>query len=180
MKEKWAFLKNAGLFLVTLYIFALAETSFAISFSWSNWIPAPLTWVPFLVYLALFRKPFEGILSIYVTMLALSLLTIAPIGQLLLAGLVLFIFTQLVKARVFSPDIKYFMILSFIASFIVQITLWVGNFIYNKYNAGFPPIFFWIGQAFTTLLPSYLLFYVLRFLDQFTDKPVLTEASLES
>ena len=75
-------------------------------------LPAPLFWLNLVLYLVLFRKSFEGILTIYFVGLILRSFTALPLGMILISLLIIFGLVSFVKKRVFWPGSKYFFMAS--------------------------------------------------------------------
>jgi hypothetical protein len=169
---------NLTVFLLVTYALIILQASFR-PFADSRyffWMPATLNWLPVIVYLSLYRKPVEGILSSYFLLWCMTVLTISNVGFLWLTGLAIFIFCQAIKSRLFWNGSQYFCFLCFLSVFVAQITQFLGNLIFYDHLA-WPNVFIWILQAFVTLIPAWLCFYLLNWLDRITHKESLTEVA---
>lgn len=100
---------NLFLLLVILLLLAGFETSFW--FQFFSTIPAPMIWLNVMVYLALYRKPLRGILSIYLLSFALIGFTLIPLKMMWFPLMIVFFATHLVKSRVFWSGAGYFVIM---------------------------------------------------------------------
>ncbi len=155
-------------------------TLFACGFQTTFWfqlfgnIPSPLLWLNLFIYLILYRKSIEGILTIYGLCLILSPFTAMPISVLWVNLFIVFLLTTYVKKIVFWPSSKYFVI----ASFGVTLTFHLVYLISSRWLEINPaPISFFhrlLEVIFTTLtaIPIYSL---MVWLDRVTQKETLPE-----
>ncbi len=138
-------------------------------------LPAPLLWLNLVLYLILFRKPMEGILTIYLFGLFLRPFTAMPLGVLWLNLLAVFAVMSFVKKRVFWPSSRYFIMASLGMSvayhiFYLLISKW---FEINPATISFFHRFFEV--VFTTVAAA-PLYFVLSWVDRVTQKETLPES----
>lgn len=137
-------------------------------------LPAPLLWLNLALYLILYRKPMEGILTIYLLGLFLRPFTAMPLGVLWLTMLVIFSLMSFVKKRVFWPGTRYFML----ASIGIAVAYHLAYFFISKWFEVNPATFSFFHRFFEivfTALTSIPLFVVFSFLDRVTNKETLPE-----
>lgn len=138
-------------------------------------LPAPLMWLNLVLYLILYRRPLEAILTIYLIGLFLQPFTAMPLGVLWLTMLTLFLFMSFVKKRVFWPGSQYFLL----ASFGIGIGYHIAYFIISRWFEANPATFSFFHRfleiIFTTLTagPLYIVFATI---DRFTHKETLPES----
>ncbi len=82
----------------------------------------PILWLIWLVFIALYRKPFEALTILYVGGVVLSTYTIKPLGLLWLHILFLYVFIYLLKQRIFLHGSKYFLIVVCVVSVFYNIS----------------------------------------------------------
>lgn len=140
-------------------------------------MPSPINWLPVVVYLSLYRKPLEGILSTYFVLLfGLSILTIENSGLSLALGLSVFLLCQAIKSRVFWNGAHYFILLCFLSTLLLQFVKTIVNLVFFDHFA-LPNVFLWILQAGLTALPAWFCFHLLNWLDHLTHKESLAEVT---
>jgi hypothetical protein len=138
-------------------------------------LPAPLLWLNLVLYLILFRKPMEGILTIYLFGLFLRPFTAMPLGILWLNLLIVFMVMSFVKKRVFWPSSRYFitaslgMALCYHISYLL-ISRWFET---NPATVSFFHRFFEV--VFTTVSAA-PLYFILSWVDRVTHKETLPES----
>ncbi len=137
-------------------------------------LPAPLLWLNLVLYLILYRRPLEAILTIYFLALFLRPFTAMPLGVLWLSLLLVFVLVSFVKKRVFWPGSRYF----FIASIGISIAYHVVFFILSRWVEDNPATFSFFHRFFEvvfTALTSIPLFVVFSLMDRVTNKETLPE-----
>jgi len=102
---------NLAVIALTTLILSGLQTTFWFQIFGS--LPSPQLWLNLVLYLTLYRKPFEGILTIYLVGLILDPFTAMPLGVLWLNLLIIFALMSFVKKRVFWPSSRYFLMASF-------------------------------------------------------------------
>lgn len=137
-------------------------------------LPAPLLWLNLALYLILYRRPLEAILTIYLLALFLRPFTAMPLGVIWLTLFVVFAAVSFVKKRVFWPGTKYF----FIASLGASVTYHVSYFLISRWVDDNPATFSFFHRFFEvvfTALTSIPLFVVFSAVDRLTNKESLPE-----
>lgn len=137
-------------------------------------LPAPLLWLNLVLYLILYRKPFEAIMTIYFVALFLRPFTAMPLGVLWLTLLVIFAAMVFVKKRVFWPGTRYFAM----ASIGISITYHIAYFIISRWFETNPATFSFFHRFFEvvfTSLTSIPIFVILSTMDHWTHKESLPE-----
>lgn len=137
-------------------------------------LPAPLLWLNLVLYLILYRKPMEAILTIYLVGLFLRPFTAMPLGVLWLTCFVVFCLVGFVKKRVFWPGTRYF----FVASIGISISYHIAYFFISRWFETNPATFSFFHRFFEvvfTALTSVPLFVTFSFLDRVTNKETLPE-----
>jgi hypothetical protein len=138
-------------------------------------LPAPLLWLNLVLYLILYRKPMEGILSIYLLGLFLRPFTAMPLGILWLDLLAVFAVMSFIKKRVFWPSSRYFVMASFGIGLCYHLAYFLSShwFESNPATISFFHRFFEIIFTTVTSLPIYIS---LSWLDGITHKETLPES----
>lgn len=138
-------------------------------------LPAPLLWLNLVLYLILYRKPMEGILTIYLFGLFLRPFTAMPIGVLWLNLLVVFALMSFVKKRVFWPSSRYFVT----ASLGVAITYHLSYLLISRWfeiNSATVSFFHRFFEVVFTTVTAAPLYFVLSWVDRVTHKETLPES----
>lgn len=164
---------NLLLVVVIALVLSGAQTTFWFQIFGS--LPAPLMWLNLVLYLILYRKPIEAIMTIYLIGLFLRPFTAMPLGVLWLTLLILFLCMSFVKKRVFWPGSRYFLM----ASFGIAITYHISYFIISKWFETNPATFSFFHRFFEivftalTAIPLYIFFSAM---DRLTNKETLPES----
>lgn len=167
---KWISLNLIGMILITIMLTAIQTTLWFQVFSH---FPSPLLWLNVFLYIALYRKPIEGIIIIYILSWALSAFTAMPLGLLWLNSFIIFSIVNIIKSRFFWPDAKYFVIASLFSSLIYQVV----SFGTAAFFDGIIPAlnvqirFFEVLLTPITALP---IFIFLKQLDQWTRDDIMS------
>ena len=178
MRTAWLFSFNLILILVATFVLSILQSSFQplAGFSYLVWIPTPFYWLPVIVYLSLYRKPFEGIVTAYIIMAALINLTVTNSGLLLMLCLFTFATCQLIKSRVFWNGSRYFVLLCAISTLVVQTASFLLNWMFFDFIE-FPNILLWALKSLLTMIPAWFCFHLLNLIDHITHKEPLTEVT---
>lgn len=164
---------NLILILVVTLVLSGVQTTFWFQIFGS--LPAPLMWLNLVLYLVLYRKPLEAILTIYLIGLFLNPFTAMPLGVLWLTLFLLFVVTSFLKKRVFWPGSRYFLM----ASIAISIAYHVIYFIISKYFEPNPATFNFFHRFFEivfTALTSVPLYMFFTTIDRVTHKETLPES----
>jgi hypothetical protein len=138
-------------------------------------IPAPLLWLNLVLYLILYRKPMEGILTIYLFGLFLRPFTAMPLGVLWMNLLIIFGVMSFVKKRVFWPSFRYFVTASFGLSVCYHIVYLVISHWFEA-NPATVSFFHRIFEVIFTTVTAAPLYYILSWVDRVTHKETLPES----
>lgn len=163
--------------LILLLLTALALSGLQTTFWFQVFgsLPAPLLWLNLVLYLILYRKPFEGILTIYLIAIFLLPFTAMPLGVFSLSLLIIFLIMNFIKKRVFWPGPRYF----FIASVGIGICYHTSYFLVSKWFEANPATFSFFHRFFEivfTSLSSVPIYVSLSWLDHVTHKETLPES----
>ncbi|MEZ0392651.1 MAG: hypothetical protein ACAH59_10570 [Pseudobdellovibrionaceae bacterium] len=164
---------NLLLVLLMTLILCGAQTTFWFQIFGS--LPAPLLWLNLVLYLILYRKPLEGIATIYLVALFLRPFSAMPLGVLWLTLLIVFSVMSFVKKRVFWPGSRYFLM----ASFGIGICYHLAYFIISKWfesNPATVSLFHRFFEIVFTALTSIPLYIVFAWMDRMTNKETLPES----
>ena len=169
---RFNFLNLIFIILIALFLSGLQTTFW---FQIFGSLPAPQFWLNMILYLILFRKPIEGILTVYLVGLILNPFTAMPLGMIWATLLILFVCTSFVKKRLFWPGSRYFLM----ASFGMCLAYHVVYFVLSRWLEINPaPISFFhrfFEIVFTTLI-SVPMYMGLAAIDHLTSKEILPES----
>jgi len=170
-KARFNFLNLIMLIILALVLSGIQTTLW---FQIFGSLPAPLLWLNLVLYLILYRKQVEGILTIYFLALFLRPFTAMPIGMLWMTLLIVFALVSFVKTRVFWPGTRYFLIASFGTSVAYHLA-YLGISAWFEPNPATISFFHGFFEIIFTGLTSIPLFIVFSFLDRLTQKETLPE-----
>jgi hypothetical protein len=171
----WLRRNSLNLFLVLLTAFILSGFQTTFWFQMFGSLPSPLLWLDMVLYLILYRRRLEGILSIYAVGMVLNPFTAMPLGIIWLNLLVVFAVMTFFKKRVFWPSSRYF----FIASFGTALTWHISYFfVSHLFEANPATVFFFhrVAEIVFTGLISVPIFTLMSWLDRFSHKETLPES----
>lgn len=137
-------------------------------------LPSPLLWLNLVLYLILYRKSLEAILTVYGIGLLLQPFTAMPLGYLWLNLLIAFIVITFVKKRVFWTGSRYF----FLASIGIGLTYHLSYFLISQGLERNPAALNLVHRSFEiifTALASIPMYALLAWIDQITHKEILPE-----
>lgn len=109
------------------FLCLLAFAIFLSAFQTSIWpeiagsLPSPVFWLPLLIYYALYRRPLEGILFLYISAAFLCSFSSLTYGQFLLIMLLEYFLIRFIKSRIFWSGISYFALVSIGSVFFLQL-----------------------------------------------------------
>lgn len=179
MREKSLLISNF-LFILTLnYFFCIFQISPLFHGSFLSYIPEPPFWLPTLVYLSLYRKAFEGVISVYLIVYSIAPITIQSTGSLLFSSLLLFSFCQILKIRFFWPGVKYFMAVCSIATLVFHFSETATHFIFDDFYPSVTQALSWFIEAALVSGVGFVSYYTLGQIDRLTHKTPLTELGQE-
>ena len=162
--------------LILIFILTVLLSGFQTTFWFQIFgsLPAPLLWLNLVLYLILYRKSLEGILTIYGIGVLLHPYTAMPLGYLWLSLLIAFVVMTFVKKRVFWTGSRYFFMASIGIGFTYHITYF---FISRGFDTN-PAALNFFHRSFEivfTALASIPTYALLAWIDQVTHKEILPE-----
>lgn len=167
-------------FLFFLAIIALIGLQTTFWFQMFGNLPAPMLWLNIVLYLTLYRKPAEGLISIYALGLFLNPFTAMPLGIIWIMSLLLFGGMLSIKKRIFWPGSRYF----FAASAGMTLAYHILYFLVSRIVEPVPaPFHFFqrLSEVIFTPLTAIPIFTLLTAIDRWTNKETLPESgSLEA
>lgn len=169
---RYNFFNLFAVFLIALFLSGIQTTFW---FQIFGSMPAPQFWLIMILYLILFRKPFEGIMTIYLVGLILNPFTSMSLGMIWMTLFILFVSMSFVKKRVFWPGSRYFLMASFGLSIAYHLVYY---FLSRWLETNPAPISFFhrfFEVIFTTLV-AVPMYAVLSWVDQMTNKEILPES----
>ena len=115
--------RNSIFNLILLFIVAALLCAFQTTFWYqiTGGATAPQLWLNLIIYLILFRKPFEGLITIYLLAVLFRQWTAMPLGVMWLTFLIFQMIMTFLKARVFWPGTRYFVLASAVGVFVYHI-----------------------------------------------------------
>ncbi len=164
-----------NLFCITLLAFLLCGLQTTFWFQVFGGLPAPLFWLNLVLYLVLYRKRFEAVLTIYFVALILRSFTAVPLGILWITLLILFAVISFVKKRVFWPGSRYF----FMASLGISITFHLVYYFLSRsveHNPASLNFFHRFFEIVFTAISSVPLYWAFSWVDQVSSKEILPES----
>ncbi|HEX4926219.1 MAG TPA: hypothetical protein VFV50_19150 [Bdellovibrionales bacterium] len=153
--------------LLIFMLIALLMAGFQTSFWYHLFgsIPPPMVWLTLVVYLSLYRDMGEGLVSVYLVSLALSVFTSMPEGLLTLLILTMFFAGRFFRLRIFWNGPTYFMLVcaASVPSFYVLQILFSLYFEPNPLTR--PDLVRWGLQMCETTLAALFLFPLYEWID---------------
>lgn len=135
--------------------------------------PAPLFWLPTIVYFCLYRRPLEGVLLAYIVALMLTSFTSTPLGVLLFVALGIFTLILVLKQRIYFPGKNYYLVVSLVAGFSFHIFQIIFSSIFNDQPQAL--IADRIIQILLTPVAALPLYYLHSWIDKITSRESLIE-----
>lgn len=149
MKIKWSKVFNILIMLLVLVILAGFQGTFW--YQLFGAVPAPMLWLCVLVYVALYRKLYPAVFTIYIMALALTGFTVMPLKMLLVCFLLVYLILYSIRSRVFWEGPAYFTIMCTLAAFSFHFIYFFGSWILERNSA---PISFWDRTLQVLLTPA--------------------------
>lgn len=125
-------------------------------------IPNPQIWLSVVVFVFLYRTPPESLLIVYLPSLFIYLLTMQPLGYILLAQTLLFFLILAVKNRVFVPGQFYFSVIYASAVLTFHILISLFGWVFETKATSLSQIFGWISQSIIAFLISPLIYSIIK------------------
>lgn len=169
---------NFFLFFLVIVILIGLQTTFW--FQMFGNLPAPMLWLNIVLYFILYRRPVEGIISIYALGLFLNPFTAMPLGIIWTMSLIMFAGMLAIKKRIFWPGSRYF----FVASAGMTLAYHICYLIVSRFLEPVPaPLHFFhrLSEIVFTPLTAIPIYTLLTMIDKWTNKETLPESgSLEA
>lgn len=125
-------------------------------------IPNPQLWLAVVVYVFLYGTSIESLLIVYVPCSLIYLMTMQPLGYLLLAQTLVFLIVNAVKTRMFVPGQFYFSVMYAASVLVFQILIYFFSWIFEAKVLSLSQAFSWIVQSIIAFLVSPLLYKLMQ------------------
>lgn len=128
-------------------------------------IPNPQIWLSVVVFVFLYRSPVESLMIVYFPCFFIYLLTMQPLGYLLLAQTLLFFLVLAVRTRVFVPGQFYFSVMYASSVLMFHILMFVFAWVFETKPTSLSQVLAWFIQSIIAFVISPLLY---NFIKRFT------------
>lgn len=172
MKIRWNALFNSLLLLGFLFIITGLQTVFWYEL-FGN-VPAPLLWLNMVVYLALYRKPFPAIISIYVVGFVLLSFTAMPLKMMWITMLLLFALVNGIKSRIFWSGSGYYSIMCAF-SIVAYHVIYVLTSLLIEKNSVSLELTERLVQVILTPSFAFIMYWILAKIDKMTQDQLMHE-----
>ncbi len=125
-------------------------------------IPNPQLWLSVVIFVFLYSTPVESLLIVYLPSLFLYLLTIQPLGYVLLGQTLIFFIVMAIKNRIFVPGPFYFSVIYASSVVIFHILIFMFGWVFETKPTTLPQILGWISQGFIAFLVSPFLYNIIK------------------
>ncbi len=176
LTSKFYFINFLVISLATVLLAAFQTT---IWFQLFGYVPAPILWLNIVLYIILYRRPTEAVLSIYALMILVNPFTVQPIGILWMTVLILYFVASFMKARFFWPGARYFMLASLTATVLFQVISVCVSLFFENTGWSFN-FFIRLGEVILTPLVAVPMFSVLEKWDRLSTEELANEAKTPS
>lgn len=176
MRKRLMYAYNIGLFLVATILLMVFQTT--VWYHLFDTVAGPNFWLPAFVYLGLFRKPVESILTGYLLALAVSANSGIPLGIAMLCGASITSVAFAIRQRIHWSGVTYFMMSTLIAVFVFHLSHLILSWVFEPNKLSSPRILYWLGQLVTTPLISPFLYRLFSWIDKITEKEAVPEPGL--
>ncbi|MES2767543.1 MAG: hypothetical protein V4596_00235 [Bdellovibrionota bacterium] len=146
--------------LLLVVLFATLETSL-----WPRVfspIPNPQIWLSVVVFVFLYRTPVESLLIVYIPSLCLYLLTMQPLGYLLLAQTFLFFLVLAVRNRVFVPGQFYYSVMYASSVLVFHILMFIFAWVFETQPTSLSQVLTWFIQSILAFVISPFLYSLIK------------------
>lgn len=173
MRRQWLFLLNFAFLSFGIFFLTGFQTSFWFQI-FGDW-PAPQLWLIIVIFSALYRRSFSGLLSIYAFGFFVTSFSVLPLKVMYLILLELFVVIHLVKNRIFWTGPGYFTLMVGFGTFCYEIIYLLTSVWIEKSSA---PLLIGTRLVHVILTPlfGYLLYFPLSALDRLTLDKITTES----
>jgi hypothetical protein len=130
-------------------------------------MPAPLLWLTLIAYLSLYRDLSEGLISVYMISIVLSVFTSMPEGLFSLVALLLFFAGRFFRSRIFWPGPTYFMLICGVSVPSFYILHFLLSLYFETNPVWRPDVLRWLLQTLETTVVALLVFPFYQWIDDF-------------
>ncbi|MEQ1878626.1 MAG: hypothetical protein ABL958_18430 [Bdellovibrionia bacterium] len=130
-------------------------------------MPSPLLWLTLIVYLSVYRDTNEGLISVFLVAMTLSVFTAMPEGLLTIIILILFFGARFFRSRIFWPGPTYFMLVCAGAVPVFSISHILLSLYFEPNPLTRPDIVRWGLQTCETTIAALLVFPAYEWIDEF-------------
>lgn len=173
MKIRWNLILNFLILIAGLILLAGMQTTFW--FQLFGNVPSPLLWLNLVVYVALYRKPFPAIFTIYAMGFALLAFTSMPLKMMWINLLILFILVYGIKSRVFWTGSGYYTIMCAFSAVAYHVIYFLSSILIEKNPASFD-LLERIVQIILTPSFAFPMYWVLLKIDKLSQDELMPEA----
>lgn len=156
---------NYILILALIFLFAAFQSTFW--FQIFGPVPAPLLWLNVILYLCLYRKPFEALILSYAIIYILRHFTAFPIGYLWLNILISGSILIYIKNRFFWPGPRYYFFASLGFTFLFHFVSLILSFSFEQRPMAVQ-FFLRLAEIIFTTSTSIPIIIMMTYLDRLT------------
>jgi hypothetical protein len=172
VKIRWNTIFNSAALLSVLVLIAGFQSTFWFQLFGNT--PAPLLWINMMVYVALYRKPFPAVVSVYVMGFILLSFTAMPLKMMWISLLVLFVLINGIKSRVFWSGSGYYTIMCAFAAVAYHIIYFSSSMLVEKNPASFELVDRLV-QIILTPSFAFPMYWMLAKIDKLTQDELVHE-----
>ncbi len=135
---------------------------------WRDWfgtMPAPILWIPVVVYLALFRPLFDALAGLYMVAFAVESVSAIPLGILLTLLLIQLATLTFLKQRIYWTGITYFVLATSISVAVFHLSHLILSWTFEINPITHPDLLSWLAHLLYAPLFSPLIYRVIRLVD---------------
>lgn len=146
--------------LLMVILFATFETSL-----WPRVlapIPSPQIWLAVVIFVFLYRTPVESLLIVYIPSFFIYLLTMQPLGYILLAQTLIFFLVLAVKTRVFIPGQFYFSVMYSASVLVFHFLIFIFGWIFDTKGTSLSQILSWFIQSIIAFVISPFIYSLIK------------------
>jgi len=173
VKIRWSKLLNFFVMMLLLLLLSGFQSTFWYQLFGS--VPAPMLWLCLIVYVALYRKFYPAIFTIYIMAIALTSFTVMPIKMLLPCLLAVYLILYSIRSRVFWEGSAYYTIMCTLAAISYHVIYFIGSWLIERNPA---PINFLDRVVQLALTPAFgvPMFWLLTKIDKLSKDDVPFES----
>lgn len=125
-------------------------------------IPNPQIWLAVVIFVFLYRTPVESLMIVYIPSFFIYLLSMQPLGYILLAETLIFFMVLAVKTRVFVPGQLYFSVIYASSVLIFHVMIFVFGWVFDAKPTTFSQVLTWIMQSILAFVISPLIYTLIK------------------